>query len=115
MSAQWSKVCSLAELASKPLLEAEINGVPVLVIKGEARCLVVPQSCPHMSARLADGVFDGHVLTCTKHLWQWSIDEGGAPIGQAEGPLLCYETREQDGAVYCNAMDELKYEHQLSE
>lgn len=108
----WSKLCSLAELKEDALQPMEINGIPVLVVNGRGRRLVIPRSCPHMANSLAEGAFDGHVLTCTKHLWQWSIDEGGEPVGMAEAPLLCYETLERDGELLCRAATELKYEHQ---
>lgn len=108
----WQKVCSLASLGKNALEPKEINGIPVLVINGDERRLVIPRSCPHMSASLVDGVFDGHVLTCTKHLWQWSIDGGGTEMGIGEAPLLCYETREENGDLYCRVTEELRYEHE---
>jgi toluene monooxygenase system ferredoxin subunit len=108
----WQKVCELSALSDKGLIETRIGEIPVLVINGSDCRLVVPRSCPHMAASLAEGVFDGHVLTCTKHLWQWSIDDGGSPLGEAESPLLCYDTKEMDGALYCRASAELKYEHE---
>ncbi|MGE0801109.1 MAG: Rieske 2Fe-2S domain-containing protein [Lautropia sp.] len=111
----WHKVCEVAGLAPASLTETVVNEIPVLVINGRNRCLVVPRSCPHMSASLAEGVFDGQVLTCTKHLWQWSIDDGGSEIGEAEAPLLCYETRESDGVLWARAEAPLIYEHERDE
>ncbi len=111
----WEKVCSVDSLAENALQPMEIRGVPVLVVNGQDRRLVIPRSCPHMANALAEGVFDGHTLTCTKHLWQWSIDEGGEPMGLAEAPLLCYETREEQGHLYCRIHEELRYEHEQCE
>ena len=109
---EWEKVCSVAALADHALAPMEIRGIPVLVVNGKERRLVVPRSCPHMSNELAEGVFDGHTLTCTKHLWQWSVDAGGEAVGLAEAPLLCYETKEVDGELYCRIREELRYEHE---
>ena len=109
----WHKVCALSELAEHALVETTIGDIPVLLINGASRRLIVPRSCPHMSASLAEGVFDGHVLTCTKHLWHWSIDDGGSPCGEAEAALLCYETQETDGVLFARATDALAYEHEL--
>lgn len=108
----WEKVCSLDALPENALHETEIRGIPVLVVNGKERRLVVPRSCPHMANPLCDGAFDGHTLTCTKHLWQWSIDAGGEPIGMAEEPLLCYETKEEEGQLLCRIGEELRYEHE---
>jgi toluene monooxygenase system ferredoxin subunit len=39
--------------------------------------------CPHQEVALCEGLFDGTVLTCHQHLWQWDI-RSGAPMGIAE-------------------------------
>lgn len=109
---EWETVCSMASLPENALHQTEIRGIPVLVVSGKERRLVIPRSCPHMSNPLADGAFDGHTLTCTKHLWQWSVDAGGAPVGLAEEPLLCYETKEEGGQLLCRIREELHYEHE---
>jgi len=111
----WHKVCELAQMPRHALTEEIVNDVPVLVINGEQQRLVVPRSCPHMSAALCEGVFDGHVLTCTKHLWQWSIDDGGTELGEAETALLCYETRESDGVLWARVEHPLRYDHELDD
>ena len=108
----WHKVCAVDSLAENALQAMEVGGIPVLVVNGQSRRLVIPRSCPHMANPLADGAFDGHVLTCTKHLWQWSVDAGGTPVGMAESPLLCYETKEEGGDLYCRASHELRYQHE---
>ena len=70
--------------------------------------LVIPPSCPHMNASLCDGFFDGEVLTCEKHLWQWNGSSGTA-MGIAELPLNIYESTLKDGCLHVNFMKELKY------
>jgi toluene monooxygenase system ferredoxin subunit len=70
--------------------------------------LVIPPSCPHMNASLCDGFFDGEVLTCEKHLWQWNGSSGTA-MGIAELPLDIYESTLKDGCLHVNFLKELKY------
>ena len=43
--------------------------------------------CPHQEVCLAEGLYDGKVLTCHEHLWQWDI-ASGEPQGLAEAPLV---------------------------
>lgn len=105
-------MCSVNSLSENEMALMEIRGIPVLVVNGKNRRLVIPRSCPHMSNELAEGVFDGHTLTCTKHMWQWSIDEGGEAVGLAEAPLLCYETKEEGGQLLCRVHQALQYEHE---
>jgi len=73
--------------------------------------LVIPPTCPHMNASLCDGFFDGEVLTCEKHLWQWNGSDG-KEMGIAESPLKVYESTVKDGCLYVNFEEELKYGYQ---
>ena len=109
----WRKVADLDAVASGSMAVFVVDGIELLVVRGKEHTLVIPPVCPHMSsALLDDGLFDGCTLTCTTHLWQFSVADGGAPIGLAEAPLLTYESKEMDGAVYVNLVQELKYPHQ---
>ena len=106
----WKKVCAVSELDDKSMNSMTIDGIEVLVIRSGNTINVIPPSCPHMLTALTEGIFDGCVLTCTKHLWQWNIEDG-TPLGQAEAPLLKYETRQEAGEVYANVEKELSYEY----
>ena len=57
-------------------------------------------SCPHQGVALCEGAFDGEVLTCLEHLWQWSVRDGGEPRGLAEQPLEMHRVEVEDGTVY---------------
>ena len=111
----WIEIANLSKLGDNSVTRVNAGDFDVLVVKSEDSYLVVPPSCPHMSAELAEGVFDGCVLTCTKHLWQWSIPDGGTPLGVAEAPLLAYETKEENGILYVNAAQQLRYDHECEE
>lgn len=58
-----------------------------------------------------DGFFDGCVLTCSTHLWQWPVPTG-EPIGDAEVPLLKYESQTRDGEIWANLDKERVYDYQ---
>jgi toluene monooxygenase system ferredoxin subunit len=47
-------------------------------------------SCPYKGLPLCDAHFDGNVLTCLEHLWQWDLRDSGAPRGHAHVPLTMY-------------------------
>ena len=108
---EWTKIGSMESIAKGKLVPIEVNGIKMLLVSGNNTRIVIPKSCPHMESSLEEGVFDGITRTCTKHLWQWRIDEGGKPIGVAESPLLTYETKEIGGDLYVKALVELKYEY----
>lgn len=107
----WQRVCGLDEVAPGEMRAVEAQGTPMLVVRGNEGFLVIPPSCPHMENPLAEGVFDGCVLTCTKHLWQWTVPDG-APIGEAEEALLKYEAEARDGAIWVNFERALDYGHE---
>jgi toluene monooxygenase system ferredoxin subunit len=107
----WEKICKVEELAPGEMRAVRAGGVPMVLLRGEQGFMAIPPSCPHMANALVDGFFDGCVLTCNKHLWQWSIPDG-QPIGEAEAPLLAYESREREGDVWVHVEGELAYEHE---
>lgn len=108
----WTKLCDLSAIPATSLTPFVVDGIGVLLVKGEHTSLVIPPSCPHMASPLADGFFDGSVLTCSKHLWQFAIDDGGRATGIAEADLLTYETKVDDGILYVRLERELQYSHQ---
>ena len=55
--------------------------------------------CPHQDVALCEGLYDGSVLTCHMHLWQWDV-KSGAPQGIAEAPLERYALVREGDALY---------------
>ncbi len=69
--------------------EAE-GGLKLLVANSGEDYFAVQAICPHQEVALCEGLYDGAVLTCHQHLWQWDI-RTGAPMGLAEAPLERYD------------------------
>ena len=107
----WLKLCDVDDVAPGGMSSFALEGVEMVLVRGEDAHLVIPPSCPHMATPLTEGFFDGEVLTCSKHLWQWSVRDG-QPVGEAKAPLLQYESRIRDGAVWVNLEKTLSYGHE---
>lgn len=107
----WMRLCKLEDVPPNEMRAFNVNGIEMIVLRGEGGFLVIPPSCPHMANHLTDGFFDGCVLTCNKHLWQWQVQDG-QPIGEAEMPLLAYEVRLEGDELWVNLERELLYQHQ---
>ena len=108
----WKRLCSIDSVEPGSMCIVKVDESELLVIRAEeGGFLVVPPSCPHMQASLCEGFFDGKLLTCAKHLWQWSVPDG-TPHGQAEEGLLIYRTEEREGELYVDFADELRYSYQ---
>jgi toluene monooxygenase system ferredoxin subunit len=75
------------------------GGLKVLVVNAGDDYVGYQTLCPHMEVALEEGFYDGAVLTCHQHLWQWAVP-AGAPLGDAEAPLQRYEVVEDDGVLY---------------
>lgn len=71
----------------------------VLIAHAGNRYYAYQGICPHQEAYLDEGVYDGSVLTCHQHLWQWNIETGEA-VGLAEAPLERYEVEVENGELY---------------
>ena len=97
---QRKAICKIAEIPVNGLKQVEIAERKLCVINAGDRFFACQAACPHEGVALCDGVFDGEVLTCLEHLWQWSLREGGTPRGLAERPLEMYAVEVDGDAVY---------------
>lgn len=71
----------------------------VLILNSNENFYACQSFCPHQEVCLEEGLFDGEVLTCHQHLWQWNV-ETGEPIGLAEEPLETYSVEVDEGQIY---------------
>lgn len=77
----------------------DLNGKRILILRSDDKVFACDGICPHQEVPLEEGLFDGQVLTCHSHLWQWNVCNGDA-IGLAEMPLDRYQVSVVDDAVY---------------
>jgi toluene monooxygenase system ferredoxin subunit len=109
----WKSLCKLDDIDPATMKTVEVDGTEFLVLRGEGdEVLVVPPTCPHMQTRLCDGFFDGQLLTCSQHLWQWSVKDGSMQ-GIAEAPLAIYPSRRVGGELCIDFDHELRYQHEV--
>ncbi len=93
-------LCRLDECPPNGIKAFEAEGGPkILVAHSGGEYFGYQAMCPHMDVALEEGFYDGAVLTCHQHLWQWDI-RTGAPRGVAEAPLQRYELAEENGVLY---------------
>lgn len=96
----WRKVGSVKEIPESGLKQFDLEGdVHILVIRCGDEYFAYQAYCPHMEVPLEEGFYDGSVLTCHQHLWQFDV-RTGEPLGLAEAPLKGYPLRVEDGALY---------------
>ena len=92
--------CRRSEVPEGGLKECELEGGRKVLIANSADDYFACQAiCPHQEVALCEGLYDGSVLTCHQHLWQWDI-RTGAPLGLAEQPLEIYDTIVEGDSIY---------------
>lgn len=93
-------VCPRAQVPANGMIECEADGGLKLVLANSGDEYFAFQAiCPHQDVALCEGLFDGDVVTCHQHLWQWDV-RSGAPIGLAEAPLEMYPVQVEGDAIY---------------
>lgn len=101
-------VCRTADIPLNGMKECEAEGGLKLLVANSGEDYFAYQAiCPHQDVALCEGLYDGCVLTCHQHLWQWDIRTGG-PIGLAEAPLEYYDVKVEDGNIYIVPPNALK-------
>jgi toluene monooxygenase system ferredoxin subunit len=107
----WQRLCSAEKVPSGRLLGMEIKGVRILVTRIDDDFVAFPPLCPHMAEPLElSGICADGTLTCTKHIWQWEL-RTGAPVGEAEKPLLHYPIKLDGDALWIDFDRELTYDY----
>src|SRR2546425_11991921 len=93
-------LCRAVEVPENGLKECEADGgLKVVVAKAGGEFFGFQAICPHQEVPLCEGLFDGSVLTCHMHLWQWDV-RTGAPLGIAEAPLQRYPVTVEGDSLY---------------
>lgn len=93
-------VCRRADVPANGMAAFDTgDGLKVLIASSGDEYFACQATCPHQDVSLAEGLFDGSVLTCHQHLWQWDI-RSGSPRGLAELPLDCFKVEVDNDSIY---------------
>lgn len=96
----FERVCSVDEIWEGDMVGFEVGDVDVLLlwpVGGELRA--VQGVCPHQEIALAEGTFDGKVLTCRAHLWQFDARTGKG-INPTDCELAAYPVKVENDEVW---------------
>ena len=100
-------VCPRSQVPANGMVECAVEGGLKLLIANAGDDYFAYQAmCPHQDVALCEGLYDGSVLTCHQHLWQWDI-RTGAPIGLAEAPLEGFPVEVEGDSIYVVAKSAL--------
>lgn len=77
----------------------DIDGERVLVLNADGVIRACDGICPHQEVLLEEGIFDGCLLTCHSHLWQWNVQTGEIER-EAEEELKFFDVVLQEGKIF---------------
>ena len=100
-------VCPRGQIPANGMIQCEAEGgLKLLVANAGDDYFAYQAMCPHQDVPLCEGLYDGAVLTCHQHLWQWDIRTGVA-IGLAEAALESFPVRVEGDSIYVVAQSAL--------
>lgn len=96
----YVKLCTTADVAEGRAALFKVGETYVLLAwpKGAAAPRAFLDRCSHEDRPLSSGWFDGAVLTCASHGWQFDATTGACLIPD-ECPLVGFAVKVEDGAV----------------
>jgi len=93
-------VCPRQSIPANGMVQCETaEGLKLLVANSGDDYFAYQATCPHQEVPLCEGMYDGSVLTCHQHLWQWDIRTGAA-MGLAEAPLESFPVQVEGDSLY---------------
>ena len=93
-------VCRRQSVPANGMVQCETaEGLKLLVANSGDNYFAYQAMCPHQEVPLCEGMYDGSVLTCHQHLWQWDIRTGAA-MGLAEAPLESFPVEVEGDSLY---------------
>ncbi|MGE3467397.1 MAG: Rieske 2Fe-2S domain-containing protein [Pyrinomonadaceae bacterium] len=106
----WKTVCNVADIEKNTAKVFDVDGIKILIVNYGENFRAFPPICPHMEEPLDEsGIVANCVLTCSKHLWAWDM-RTLSMLGETEKPLKHYETRQEDGNLLVEVVEELLYD-----
>jgi nitrite reductase/ring-hydroxylating ferredoxin subunit len=95
------RVCTLEELPIGSAKEVVVEGrvLALFNLDGQVHCL--DGICPHAGGPLARGKFDGCLVTCPWHFWQFNVKCGTHSMTENIRQQT-YEVEVRKGIVYVN-------------
>jgi toluene monooxygenase system ferredoxin subunit len=92
-------VCEVTDVSSGEMKGFDVDGQRVLILNADGELKACDGICPHQEVLLEEGIFDGCLLTCHSHLWQWNIQTEEIEQ-EAEQDLRFFNVNVEDGKIF---------------
>lgn len=96
-------IMPMAELPENQLHKAEIENIPVVLLKRNGRVFVMAEKCSHLGGPLAEGKVVGDAIVCPWHDSKFALEDGRVIDGPATYTQPCFEVRVRKGQIEARA------------
>jgi len=93
------EVARVDQLAGDGMLQVDVDGTGVLLIREGGAIHAVAATCPHAGAPLAEGILHGNRLICPWHKATFCVRTGAVIEPPAVDPLERYDARIEGGRI----------------
>ena len=95
----WTPVISESELVEDEPHRAELDGVPVVVVRSGGQVYALADRCSHRGGPLSDGDVADGCITCPWHGSRFRLENGSVERGPAAYPQPALDVRVSGGMV----------------
>jgi 3-phenylpropionate/trans-cinnamate dioxygenase ferredoxin component len=96
---EWIDIGPASGLAEAVPLSAEVDGVPVVVVRCGKELFAVEDRCTHDGESFAGAEVESCELICPRHGSRFDLRTGDALTPPAYEPVRTYAVREHDGRI----------------
>ncbi len=99
----WERLCEADDVWDGEMAFQRLaGGGAVILVHTHGRIRAFQGLCPHQNNSLEDADFDGELITCIAHMWEFDA-RTGAGVNPTTTCLAEYPTEVRDGHVYVHA------------
>jgi nitrite reductase/ring-hydroxylating ferredoxin subunit/uncharacterized membrane protein len=96
----YKSIVPLVELPENQPYRAEVNNIPVLLVRKAGRVFALAETCAHMGGPLSEGTLtEDNAVECPWHGSRFSLEDGHILQGPSTYSQPCFDVRVRDGLV----------------
>jgi 3-phenylpropionate/trans-cinnamate dioxygenase ferredoxin subunit len=99
MSSEWIDIGGIESVHETAPLTAEVDGVPIVVVRCGPQIYAVEDRCTHDGEPLGEAEVEDCQIVCPRHGAHFCLRTGEALTPPAYEPLRTFKVREEGGRV----------------
>jgi len=98
-SDHYTPVMAETDLPENTPKRAEVDGVPLVLVRREGHVYALAETCAHLGGPLSEGSLEGASIRCPWHGSRFSLQDGRVLDGPSTWDQPCFAARINDGHV----------------